>query len=81
MNPKISEFTYEQLSLTAKTLIWKRLDLIDHIEEIKRTPFLERMFKKEITDWQSQIDDLETIITQFSYAAKQKEIERRVSFN
>lgn len=81
MNPKLSEFTYDQLSLTAKTLIWKRLDLIDHITEIRKTAELERMFEKEIMEWQAQIDDLETLITQFSYAAAQKEFERRVSLN
>lgn len=81
MTVKLSDFTHDQLSLTAKTLILKRQDLIEHVDQMKATPELERMFEKEILEWQSQIDDLETLIAQFTYAAAQKEFELRILWN
>lgn len=78
---KLDDFTYDQLRLTAKTLIWKQNDIKDHIAEIKKTPSLERMFEKEILEWESQIEDLNMLIIQFTHAAAQKDFERQVASN
>lgn len=81
INPKLSDFTYEQLTLIGKTLIYKKFECQDAIDGWQKYPSLEPMFKSDIEAHEKEMDELETLITQFVHAAAQKRIDMEAVWN
>jgi hypothetical protein len=81
MNPRLSDFSYDQLRLSVHVYMKERAVIEAHLLGLKQFPSLQRMFEKEILEGESQICDLNELITQFSYAMACKEEEMRVASN
>lgn len=80
-NPKLSDFTLEQLTIATKAFIAHQMDLKDHVRELRKNPSLASMFKDEIIQFESEIEDLQTLIVQFSWIVVLKQEDQKVASN
>lgn len=81
IDPKLSDFTLEQLTRNAKLLIKEQARLKNHIADLRKTPSLARMFRDEIVQFETEIEDLQTLVIHFTFVAEQKRMEQRVASN
>jgi hypothetical protein len=81
MNPRLSDFSYEQISIVYKGLCAHKQRIQADIEGYRSAELIARMFENEILQLESELDDLDVVIVQFRYMRDQKKKEAIVASN
>lgn len=80
-SPRLTDFSHDQQLIALRALMDKKFDLEDHLRGLKIYPSLAGMMEKEILYFQSQVDDLDLLITQFSSSLRETIYQEKIRSN
>jgi hypothetical protein len=81
MNPRLSDFSYEQITIAYKGLCAHKQQIQDRIEGYRSAELITRMFSAEILQLETELDDLGIWIAQLYHAKEEKKRETIVASN
>ena len=77
LNPRLSDFSKEQLMKLLRLVMSEQVQIRKHVNALKETPSLERMFADEIQQAAIDLDEFNEIITHLSSAIYNKDYETK----
>jgi len=81
VDPRLSEFSRDELSDTNLAVVWKIEDLQKHVMALSQTASMQRMFEKEILEWETKIENMRTFSAQLMNAIARKDKQEKVASN
>jgi hypothetical protein len=81
MNPRLSDFSYEQITIAYKGLCAHKIEIQEHIAGLRKAELVARMFENEILQYETELESLEQVIIQFAWMWVQKKKEAIVASN
>jgi hypothetical protein len=78
---KLSEFTQDQQRLMLRLVIAELADLRAHVQALQNYESIASLMDDSIREYESQIEDLNTLVTQFAGAVVKSIEKERISSN
>jgi hypothetical protein len=67
MNPRLSDFTESQLRMMLRSMIYQRVEIEKHVINLKSSAYYEKMFEKDILQFETEIEESIQVETQIAY--------------
>lgn len=81
MNPRLSDFTEEQLRMMLRAMISQRVDIEKHIINLRSSAYFAKMFAKEILQYETEIEESIQVETQIAHEITKAQSARLVLSN